>query len=322
MQELRLLLYPFSILYDAVTSLRNWAFNNGILEQKEFDIPIIAVGNLSTGGTGKTPMIEYLVRANPEKKIAVLSRGYGRDTTGYLELSEQDLPEKVGDEPLQIKIKFKDKIVSAVCEKRVQGIERLMNDHKLDLILLDDAFQHRHVKASHYVLLTSYDKLYVDDYLLPSGNLRESSRGAKRAKSIVVTKCPDNLSPIERDEIKSKLKLRSFQDLFFSTIQYDKFIYSNSGSISLNSLKGQEVTIVTGIAKPSFFVNYISEYVQGDHLKYKDHHYFTNGEINILKSKSLIITTEKDYMRLKNYHLENIYYLPMEIKFIGKSLDL
>ncbi|AGC75714.1 lipid-A-disaccharide kinase [Nonlabens dokdonensis] len=322
MQELRLLLYPFSILYDGITSLRNWAFDKGVLEQREFNIPIIAVGNLSIGGTGKTPMIEYLVRAHSGKKIAVLSRGYGRNTSGYLELSENDLPEKVGDEPLQIKIKFKDAIVSAVCEKRVNGIERLLSDHELDLILLDDAFQHRHVKASHYILLTSYDKLYVNDYILPAGNLRESSRGAERAKTVVVTKCPEDLSLKQRNEIESTLKLSSSQSLYFSTIQYDSLIYNDQESFALNTLEDQDVTILTGIAKPQTFVRYLSNFVDGAHLKFKDHHYFTREEIELFKTKKLIITTEKDYIRLKQYGLENVFYLPIKTKFIGKSIEL
>ena len=207
MQDLRLILYPFSILYDGITSLRNWAFDTGILDQKEFDIPIIVVGNLSTGGTGKTPMIEYLIDHLVGKRIGVLSRGYGRKTNGYIEVSMGDLAYKVGDEPLQIKRKFQDLIVSAVCERRVEGIEHLLKDHNLDVILLDDAYQHRQVKASHYILLTSYDQLYVNDYLLPSGNLRESRKGARRAKTIVVTKCPSSITKVERHNIKTRLNL-------------------------------------------------------------------------------------------------------------------
>ena len=316
MQELRLLLYPFSVLYDGITSLRNWAFDLGIMDQKEFEIPIIAVGNLSTGGTGKTPMIEYLIRVHSDKKVAVLSRGYGRKTTGYIELNEQDSPERVGDEPLQIKMKFKDAIVSAVCEKRVDGINSLLKNHDLDIILLDDAYQHRHVKASHYILLTSYDKLYVDDYILPAGNLRESSRGAKRANTVIVTKCPVDLSLVDREKITSKLKLNLSQKLYFSSIHYDDFIYNDDKSIVLSSLKGKDATVVTGIAKPRPFVKYLSQFVTVTHLQFKDHHYFSNEEITMFRTKSLIITTEKDYIRLKQYRLENVYYLPIRTSFI------
>jgi len=322
MQNLRLLLYPFSILYDGITSLRNYAFDKGILEQHEFDIPIIAVGNLSTGGTGKTPMIEYLIGRNKGFKIGVLSRGYGRKTSGYIELDVNDTVEKVGDEPLQIKLKFKGLIVSAVCEKRVDGIDNLLKNHDLDLILLDDAYQHRHVKASHYVLLTSYGKLYKDDYLLPAGNLRESRSGANRAQTVVVTKCPLSISVEETLEIEKKLDLLPFQNLYFSYIAYDDFIYGNDVIKNLNDFKGLEVTVVTGIANPAPFIEYLKKFITVDHLKYNDHHNFTNEEVEVIRSKEIVITTEKDYARLRNFELGNVMYLPIQTKFIGKEPSL
>lgn len=322
MQELRLLLYPFSILYDGVTSLRNWAFDKGILDQKEFDVPIIAVGNLSTGGTGKTPMIEYLIDSYKGQRIAVLSRGYGRKTSGYIELSIDDTPEKVGDEPLQIKRKFQDLIVSAVCEKRVDGIQRLLKDHSLDVILLDDAFQHRHVKASHYILLTSYDRLYVNDFLLPAGNLRESRSGADRAQSIIVTKCPEHISTAERNTIKQRLNLESNQKLYFSFIGYSNILYGINENIELIALKGKKVTVVTGIANPKPFIHFLQDQLNVEHLEFKDHHSFSEVEIREIKNKNLIITTEKDFVRLRKYDLSNVFYLPIKIRFIGDELDL
>ncbi|MEO9953392.1 tetraacyldisaccharide 4'-kinase [Nonlabens sp.] len=322
MQNLRLLLYPFSILYDGITSLRNYAFDKGVLEQREFDMPIIAVGNLSTGGTGKTPVIEYFIKKNQGLKIGVLSRGYGRKTSGYIELDVNDTVEKVGDEPLQIKLKFKGLIVSAVCEKRVDGIDNLLKNHDLDLILLDDAYQHRHVKASHYVLLTSYGKLYKDDYLLPAGNLRESRSGANRAQTIVVTKCPLSISVEETLEIEKKLDLLPFQNLYFSYIAYDDFIYGNDVIKNLNDFKGLEVTVVTGIANPAPFIEYLKKFITVDHLKYNDHHNFTNEEVEVIRSKEIVITTEKDYARLRNFELGNVMYLPIQTKFIGKEPSL
>jgi tetraacyldisaccharide 4'-kinase len=322
MQELRLLLYPFSILYDGVTSLRNWAFDKGILDQKEFDVPIIAVGNLSTGGTGKTPMIEYLIDSYKGQRTAVLSRGYGRKTSGYIELSIDDTPEKVGDEPLQIKRKFQDLIVSAVCEKRVDGIQRLLKDHSLDVILLDDAFQHRHVKASHYILLTSYDRLYVNDILLPAGNLRESRSGADRAQSIIVTKCPEHISTAERNTIKQRLNLESNQKLYFSFIGYSNILYGINENIELIALKGKKVTVVTGIANPKPFIHFLQDQLNVEHLEFKDHHSFSEVEIREIKNKNLIITTEKDFVRLRKYDLSNVFYLPIKIRFIGDELDL
>lgn len=322
MQELRLLLFPFSILYDGVTSLRNWAFNKGILDQIEFDVPIIAVGNLSTGGTGKTPMIEYLINSYKGQRIAVLSRGYGRKTSGYFELSVDDRPEKVGDEPLQIKRKFEDLIVSAVCEKRVDGIKRLLKDHSLDVILLDDAFQHRHVKASHYILLTSYDKLYINDYLLPAGNLRESRSGADRAQSIIVTKCPEYISTILRDTIRQQLNLKSSQRLYFSYIGYGDTLYGINENIELVHLKGKTVTVVTGIANPKPFIHFLEDHLNVEHLEFKDHHNFSKVEIDEIKKKNVVITTEKDFVRLRKYDLSNVFYLPIKTRFIGDEPDL
>lgn len=322
MQELRLLLYPFSILYDGIISLRNWAFDIGILDQKEFDIPIVAVGNLSTGGTGKTPMIEFLINHYKGKRVAVLSRGYGRKTSGYIELSVEDSPEKVGDEPLQIKRKFQNSIVSAVCEKRVDGIQRLLKDHSLDVILLDDAYQHRHVKASHYLLLTSYDRLYINDYLLPAGNLRESRSGADRAQSVIVTKCPKNLSTSQQDKIEKQLNLFSNQNLYFSYIDYGKLLKGLKKELLLEELKGKEITVVTGIAKPAPFIEFLESKVIVEHLEFNDHHEFTDEEIMQIKSKPIVITTEKDFMRLKSHRLFNVFYLPIETRFIGRSPSL
>ena len=323
MQNLRLLLYPFSILYDGITSLRNYAFDKGILKQHEFDIPIIAVGNLSTGGTGKTPMIEYFIKKNKGLRIGVLSRGYGRKTSGYIELDVNDTVEKVGDEPLQIKIKFKDSIVSAVCEKRVDGINLLLENHDLDIILLDDAYQHRHVKANHYVLLTSYGNLYKDDYLLPAGNLRESRSGANRAQTVVVTKCPSSISVEETLEIEKKLDLLPSQELCFSYIAYDDFVYGNNDVVKdLNDFKGMQVTVVTGIANPTPFIEYLKKFITVDHLRYTDHHNFTNEEVELIRSKKIVITTEKDSVRLRNYDLDNVMYLPIQTKFIDKEPTL
>jgi tetraacyldisaccharide 4'-kinase len=319
MQELRLLLYPFSVLYDGITSLRNYAFDRGVLGQKEYDIPIIAVGNLSTGGTGKTPMIEFLIRHFTGKKIGVLSRGYGRTTSGYIEVSENDSPEKTGDEPLQIKRKFKDLIVSAVCEKRVDGIEKLLKEHQLEVILLDDAFQHRYVKASHYVLLTSYNMLYVDDHVLPAGNLRESRRGARRAQTIIVTKCPAAISNIQMNEVKMKLKLLPGQQVCFSYISYERVLQGMDHKILLDDLKSKEITVVTGIAKPEPFLKHLKEFIKIEHLQYSDHHNFTLQEVETIRNKKIVITTEKDFMRLKKYKLRNLYYLAIQTEFVGKE---
>lgn len=320
MRGVRFLLFPFSVLYNVITGLRNLAFNIGVLPQKSYEIPVIAVGNLSTGGTGKTPMIEYLVAQNQEKRIAILSRGYGRATSGFIELTNMHTAGEVGDEPLQFKKKFGAEVIVAVCEQRVAGIDNLLASHKLDLILLDDAYQHRYVKASEYVLLSSYDKPYFRDFLLPMGNLREARRGAKRAKHIVITKCPPHLSIDERHKLCKKINPLPFQKVYFSTIAYTLTALNNYTSLSLESLKGRTVTVVTGIAKPQPFIDFLSNYMIVHHLKFKDHHHFTQTELDDLSSKELIITTEKDFMRLNHTRWNHVYYVPIATQFLGAKL--
>ncbi|WP_438962393.1 tetraacyldisaccharide 4'-kinase [Nonlabens sp.] len=322
MESLRKLLVPFSVVYDVVTRVRNWAFDNGILKQETFDIPIIAVGNLSTGGTGKTPMIEWLINHHKGKKIAVLSRGYGRSTTGFIELNNLHTAQEVGDEPLQIKSKFGNTIVSAVCEKRADGIKRLMAAHTLDLILLDDAYQHRYVKASHYILLTSYSNLFYDDLILPAGNLRESSAGVKRAQTIIVTKCPVDISKAEMETIKHKIAPLSYQRVHFSKITYHSALKNDYEELPLDKVAFSEVTAVTGIAKPAPFISFLKEKFKVEHLVYGDHHRFRESEINIFKKRKIIITTEKDYKRLAPWNLTNVYYLEMRMEFINSQPDL
>lgn len=319
MQGFRFLLFPFAIIYDGITRLRNAAFNAGILEQKQYDIPIIAVGNLSTGGTGKTPMIEYLVEKHKGKRIAVLSRGYGRKTKGYREVLITDNATNVGDEPLQFKNKYGNALIVAVCEKRARGIDALLKNHDLDLILLDDAYQHRYVKASTYMLLTSYDKPYYDDFLLPMGNLREARKGASRAQKIIVTKCPIEISDHEMNAIKKKINPKKDQQVYFTAISYETFMLNSFRQLELKSLARQKVTIVTGIAKPKPFVKYITSFCEVEHLQFKDHHVFSEDELRTISSKDLVITTEKDFMRLKDQKLDNVFYIPVKTLFVGNK---
>ena len=222
MNLLRKLLFPFAILYGFITGIRNFLFDKGVLKSYSFDVPIIAVGNLSVGGTGKTPQIEYLIRLlSPSYKVATLSRGYKRKSEGFVLADSTSNAEILGDEPFQFYKKFNN-IQVAVDANRKNGIEKLLSQtNKPEVILLDDAFQHRKVKAGFYILLTSYDDLYSDDFILPTGNLRESRTGAKRANLVVVTKCPATLSPDEQNKIQAKLNLTSNQELYFSYIEYD-----------------------------------------------------------------------------------------------------
>ena len=219
MKFLRFLLFPFAIIYDVVTTIRNFFFEVGVFKQTSFKIPVIVVGNLSVGGTGKTPQIEYLIRLLKDGfKTAVLSRGYKRKTEGFVLLNDTHSAEDVGDEPLQYFKKFQN-IDVAVDANRVEGISKLITDKSPEVILLDDAFQHRKVKGSFYILLTKYNDLFVDDFLLPAGNLRESRSGAKRADIILVTKCPENLNENEQNLIKNKFRKYN-KKVFFTTIYF------------------------------------------------------------------------------------------------------
>jgi len=320
MQGTRFLLFPFAVLYDGVTWIRNMAFDRGILKQKSYDIPIIAVGNLSTGGTGKTPMVAYLIEKYKGKRIAVLSRGYGRSTRGFIEVMINDSASKVGDEPLQIKNTYGDTVVVAVCEKRVDGIDKLLATYQLDLILLDDAYQHRYVKASEYILLTSYDKPYFNDYVLPMGNLRESRCGVSRANSIVVTKCPVDITQKEIMGLYEQINPAPEQRVYFTTIVYAGYMVNAFDKIALTALNERAATVVTGIAKPVPFLNYLKTFTTIVHMEFKDHHVFTAPELAIIGKENLVITTEKDYMRLKPYEFKNVYYVPIQTAFIGENL--
>ncbi len=316
MRKIRLLLYPFSVIYDLITSLRNCFFDLGIFKQYKPKIKTIAVGNLSTGGTGKTPMIEYLIRNAGNQSIGVVSRGYGRTTKGFIEVQPHHNPREVGDEPLQIKRKYGERIVVAVCEKRAVGIQQLAEKYDLDLILLDDAYQHRHVKADEYILLTSYDRPYYKDFILPAGDLRESRSGAERASAIIVTKCPPDLSASEQLSITDTIKPKPHQNVFFSYISYAQEL-KGAENLSLSEVKHGKVTLVTGIAKPQPLVDFLSTHFEVEHLNFPDHHSFTEKDIAVIRQKTFVITTEKDFMRLEKHGISQIYYLPMEMKFMG-----
>lgn len=318
MKQFRLLLYPFAIIYGMITGIRNWLYNKAILKSYAFPLPVIAIGNLSTGGTGKTPMTEYLIRLLGENyRLATLSRGYKRKSKGFVLGSEASEPEILGDEPYQFYTKFPD-IRVAVDADRVNGINRLISlNPQPQLIVLDDAYQHRRVKAGFYILLTAYGDLYIDDHILPAGNLRESKAGAERADVIVVTKCPADLSATEQQRITSKLKLQPGQQVYFTTIGYDRQVYNETGRLNVEEVKHQPKILVAGIAKPEPFFKHLKRV--GDILKqYPDHHGFTPNEIQELNNlNQLIITTEKDYMRLRGkVPNDRLYYLPIRTEFL------
>ncbi|MEM6517669.1 MAG: tetraacyldisaccharide 4'-kinase, partial [Bacteroidota bacterium] len=238
MKLIRKILFPIVPIYFLVTLFRNWLYDKGIRKSQRYNFPIICVGNLSVGGTGKTPMIEYLIRLFKDNyKVATLSRGYGRKTKGFILADKRSNASNIGDEPFQFYSKFEN-ILVAVDANRRQGIEKIKSNYKADLILLDDAFQHRRVAAGLNILLTPYGNLYSKDIVLPTGNLREPKSGAKRADLIVVTKCPKNITQNDKDDIIKKLKPKVKQNLFYSWICYDEFIYSKGKKVKLTSLIG------------------------------------------------------------------------------------
>ncbi len=317
MNFFRKLLFPFSLLYGGITALRNFLYNIGWLESKSYDLPVIGVGNLSTGGTGKSPMIEFLVSLlKNNQRVAVLSRGYKRKTKGYREVLENSTVTDVGDEPLQFKQKFPE-ITVAVCEDRQTGVENLKKT--ADIILLDDAFQHRKVKPSLTILLTSFDKLYSNDCMLPTGNLREPKFGAKRADIIVVTKCPENIENSTIESIKRKLKPKPNQEIYFSKIGYSTEIKNKAETKPLDYLSDKEFLLVTGIANPEPLVAFLkSKKMKFEQRSFPDHHNFTTSEIEQLKRCKVILTTEKDFMRLQSIaNTVEIYYLPIRTEFLN-----
>ncbi len=326
MKFVRFLLFPFAVLYDLITRLRNYFFDIGVLESTSFKVPIIVVGNLSVGGTGKTPQIEYLIRLlQANKKVAVLSRGYKRKTKGFVLLNASHKAEDVGDEPLQFFKKFPN-ISIAVDANRVSGIQQLLEKVNPDVILLDDAFQHRKVKPGFSILLTKYNDLYTSDFILPTGNLRESSRGAKRADLIVVTKCPKDFPETDQQKIIQKLKSTKDQQVFFSTIDY----YKETGGklhIGLDELCEYEILLVTGIANPTPLVRFLKEKgCKVHHQNFSDHHHFTSQEIKQLQAKfeglsakkKILLTTEKDYMRLSD-RISDVSYIEIETRFLENT---
>jgi tetraacyldisaccharide 4'-kinase len=325
----RLFLFPFAVLYAGVTRLRNRLFDLGLKPSASFDIPIINVGNLSVGGTGKTPMVEHLIRLlGDQYSLATLSRGYGRQTKGMLVANAHDTAKTIGDEPLQLYEKFKEKVVVSVCEERAFAIPFLVDQFPdLKVILLDDAFQHRFVKPGFSILLTDYSKPFYSDFVLPAGNLRESRVGAKRANVVVVTKCPTHLSEDEMMDIEHQIRKYTHQPIFFSKIRYGTPV----SVIDNKTLDSNKIVLVSGIANADPLVAHLQagfEVVK--HLRYKDH--YTYNEADLLHVASLakesaaaIITTEKDAVKMemlaRKHNLNNLYVLPIELEFLKNGSD-
>ena len=300
-------LLPLSWFYGLGVGIRNLLFEMGVLKSRSFSTPVISVGNITVGGTGKTPHVEYLIRLLKDKmKVAMLSRGYKRKSRGFV-LSDKDTPMRmIGDEPYQIKQKFPD-ITVAVDKKRTRGIARLTeSENPPDVVVLDDAFQHRYVKPGINILLVDYHRLVIYDRLLPAGRLREPVKAKDRADIVIVTKCPKDLNPMEFRVITKAMKLYPYQQLFFSTLEYDAPKAIFSGEVLTESLAGKNILLLTGIASPEQMMHDLQEYnAQITPLTFADHHNFRKKDVarinNAFASMSepkIILTTEKDATRL------------------------
>ncbi|MBN8838153.1 MAG: tetraacyldisaccharide 4'-kinase [Sphingobacteriia bacterium] len=330
LKSFRVVLLPLSLIYGLIIIIRNRLFDRNILKSATFNFPVICIGNLAVGGTGKSPMVEYLVQLlHPQFKIATLSRGYKRKTKGYALASEQTTALEIGDEPMQFHLKFPD-VAVAVGEERLVAIPYLIEDVKgLQAIILDDAFQHRAVKAGLNILLSDYNNQYIHDFFLPTGELRDEWASARRADIIVITKCPPDLSADKKQKIIKSLRLQKKQKAFFTTIQYGKpyHIIHQQNTITLSH--EQEVLLVSGIANPVPLKNYIVEHTATYYEKsYGDHHIFSIDDLNEIKQKfyemdashKAIITTEKDAVRLHKFREElkdiPFYVLPIQHLFL------
>ena len=318
MRYLSFLLFPFALLYGAIVRLRHWCYNTGIFKEHTFAVPTICVGNVAVGGTGKSPMVEYLVRQlHPKCPVAVLSRGYKRKTKGFVLADAQSTVADLGDEPFQFWRKFHKDIILAVCGDRVEGMRQLLQlPTSPTVVILDDAFQHRPVKATKNIVLTAYRQLFTDDWLLPMGRLRDVVSRVQQADIVVVTKCPPDLSAAERERIVAQLqkKTRPQTPIVFATIAYSEQVYSVAGESPLESFIQQPFTLVTGIANPQPLLDFLKKKgADFQHIAFPDHHHFTNKELQQLQGLR-VLTTEKDYVRFEQ-SWEGLHYLPIEMQF-------
>jgi tetraacyldisaccharide 4'-kinase len=331
------LLLPFALVYGIGVSLRNFLFDAGVFSSRSFDIPVISVGNITVGGTGKTPHVEYIVSLlKDDFRVAVLSRGYKRKTSGFIVASDNSGVDEIGDEPLQIKKRFPDAVV-AVDGNRVRGIQNLcsLNDD-LKAIILDDAFQHRWVKPGITVLLMDYNQPVKDDYLLPAGRLREFSYATKRAAIVVVTKCPPDFKPIERRIMMNNLRLMPWQTLYFSEFSYGEPVPVFDDAVPFPEREEfltlrSKILMVTGIASPGTFERHLTSIsAKPVKIEFADHHQFSSSDIQRISrvfgsmdgNRNVILTTEKDAMRFRKIDgidpaiSQSLYYLPISVRFL------
>ncbi len=336
---IRILLYPIAPLYGAMVWLRNRMYDSGLFSSIRFSVPVISIGNLSTGGTGKTPHVEYLIRLlQYQYRVATMSRGYKRRTQGFLIAGTETDATRIGDEPMQYHLKY-PYITVSVAEDRMTGIPALLqNRPHTDVVILDDAYQHRSVKPGLNILITDYSAPYYKDHILPFGNLRESRSASKRADVIIVSKCPDNMTRQQAEEMRQQLKPLPHQQVFFTGLHYNapyQFFGSEPADIA-----GKHALLVCGIARPEPLESFIRKHAAGIHtLPYKDHHYFNQDDLEEMKTtlgnwkveNKIIVTTEKDATRLR-LHADTlaswnvpIVIMPVEVHVLfgmGPQLDM
>lgn len=318
---LRWLLLPFSFLYQAIIWLRNRMYDFGLLKSRSFTIPTIVIGNLAVGGAGKSPITEYLIRLLKSKyKVATLSRGYGRKTKGFRFVEPNSIALEVGDEPLQFKRKFED-ITVAVCEDRCTGVEHLSVGN--DLILLDDAYQHRKLNAGLYILLFDFNSLFKPLLTLPTGNFRDNFSSTKRADSIVITKCPEEISEAEKTHIEKLIKKYSTAPIFFSKIVYSKPRSFQNQKQQIDTLLGYDIILFCGIANPNPLIEYLQQENTVKLIQFPDHHNYNTTNFDkviqaydsLSSTKKIIVTTEKDTQRIDSAVFCDypLYYIPIEV---------
>ena len=335
---LRLILMPFALIYGCVTSVRNLLFDIGVLRQRKFPLPVICVGNLAVGGTGKTPHVEYLIRLlSPRHSVAVLSRGYGRRTHGFVRAAQGVTAAELGDEPFQMHNKY-PAVTVAVDENRCHGINRLLHGASAtpDVVVLDDAYQHRYVHAGLYILLTEYGRLYADDCLLPAGRLRESRRGTRRARIIIVTKCPPRLTATDMERIRRRLRPTEGQQLYFTTLSYSTPRPLVGNESPAGSGNAATALLITGIAHPEPLQRHLeAQGMKVRALAFPDHHAFTPADVRRMNDAyaklpdgSAAYTTEKDATRLRPLTrllspalCAALHVQPVETTFLNETSD-
>lgn len=334
----KIILFPFAVIYGFITSIRNFLYDWNFFNSKSFDVHTICVGNLAVGGTGKTPHVEYLINLlKSHAKIAILSRGYKRKTNGFIHASESSTAFDIGDEPLQYKTKNPELDV-CVDANRVNGVKKILEfTEPPKVIILDDAFQHRALNCELKIVISEYSNLYINDCMMPAGYLRESIKGIRRADIIIISKTPQNTTPIEIRNVIKDLKPLAHQRLFFSWLEYGELKgFGNPLETidTLNDLFRYRIVVFTGIGNPSPMITYLKEYAADvKHLQFPDHHSFTINDIATIKAEldaieggnKIVVTTEKDAMRLMSSNLQDIantlplYTLPIEVDFKDKA---